>query len=95
MAQVAGDIGEVIKLLRRTPAWAALDSKLKFRDTVFIVDDSASMTNRDCETRDGLKHVRWDVAIDLLEVIGGVLLNLTFILSDALGVLICCVWPST
>ena len=94
MSQLTADIGEVIRLLRRTPAWAALNSKLKLRDTVFIVDDSASMLGDDCLTRDGRRHVRWEVAIDLLEVIGGMLLNHAFILSDALGVLIYCGRPS-
>ena len=95
MAQLTSDIGEVIRLLQRTPAWAALRSKLKMRDTVFIVDDSASMTVRYCETRDGKIHPRWDVACDVLEVIGGVLLIHACIVFDALDVLFCCSWPST
>jgi hypothetical protein len=70
MAQLTADIGAVIRLLRRTPAWEALRTKLKMRDTVFIMDDSASMNGEDCLTRDGRKHVRWDVGIDVLEVTG-------------------------
>ena len=69
MAHVAGDIGQVIALLRRTPAWEALRNKLKMRDTVFIVDDSGSMATEDVRTRDGRLHSRWDIARDLLEVI--------------------------
>jgi hypothetical protein len=95
MSQLTCDVGRVISLLKRTPAWEALGSKLKMRDTVFIVDDSGSMNEGDILTRDGRKHSRWEVAQDLLEVIGGVLLIHACIVFDALDVLFCCSWPST
>jgi hypothetical protein len=48
------------------------------RDTVFIVDDSASMLERDVHTRDGRVYSRWQFLVDVVEVIIGVLLLIYF-----------------
>ncbi len=65
------DIGRVVEMLQKTPGWPDIRNKLKMFDTVFVVDDSGSMSTEDIRTRDGggvTRHSRWKILCDVLEV---------------------------